>query len=113
MQYESRPAVYSSVSVYIDGVGICKVEGRNWLSDTIIEKDFESTVMPAEVLVNFSELVTEEGLEAVTITDLTLGYYYGNRGTSATTTAIPAYQITTDSGQLYLFDATTADEIKQ
>ncbi len=104
--FDEKIVVDTSLSISITESGVCKIEGRNWLGDTIKEGQFISTRTAVEALVKFATNPNIDRTNQIEITNIDECYYLGDRESeSKTITAIPVWRITTKDNGIFLYDA--------
>lgn len=105
-EFDEKIVVDTSLSIVINEKGMSKMQGRNWLGDTIYEGSFISTRTAVEALVNFANNPKIDKSMPIEITGIDQGYYFGVRAPeSKTITAIPVWRITTKNNGEYIYDA--------
>lgn len=104
--FDDRMVTDSSLRIHISEMGVVKMEGRNWLGDTIYEGSYITTRTAVEALVNFAKNPKIDKSTPIEIIGVEERYYFGARAPeSKTISAIPVWCIITKHHGVFLYDA--------
>ncbi|MBZ4647318.1 MAG: hypothetical protein JG777_2807 [Clostridia bacterium] len=112
-EFSGREIFENYITVILTPQGLISMEGY-WL----IPKKFTTEKLPIRhvtgILIDFLRNDERPKDRKLTVTDISLGYHRVDPKNSyiKETTAIPAWRITTDDGQVYYYEATTGNYIK-
>lgn len=109
---EKKRIANCSLTMYLDGEGVYKVEGRNWLRDKITEGVVVQTRPISEVLIRFANKMDLPPENSLTIVELEVCYWLAGRDLErGTAVVVPALKLIDNKGKAYVLNLQTVEEI--
>ncbi|OQB11675.1 MAG: YycH protein [Firmicutes bacterium ADurb.Bin193] len=108
--YEDSRVLDTRLVFEIKGDAVTRIYGKNWLCEEVTGGGLSPVRPVTEILVNFAVAQNNEGKGPLTISDVRLGYFIGDRnGKKSTITVVPVWRITVSSGEEFYYDARNGD----
>lgn len=106
-EYEGMSFFDSYIRVDFKNDKLVRIYGINCLFDKVYEENTAKTISPVEILVDFA---SGYGGNKVEVTDMSFGYYIGERNGIVKVTAAPVWEISLSDGSKYCYDMRTGNK---